>query len=65
MHIRDRSMVLRILVPGLEARLRDKMKDLEVGDKEAYLNLEGVTCQPTEFRKRTLWSFQCDGATCK
>jgi transcription initiation factor TFIID subunit 7 len=106
--IRDRTLVLRILVPGLETRLRDKMKELEEaesgvtaggggsaaggvgssssggggsgagagtnnttssstggggGGKESILDLEGVTCEPTEARNRTLWSFHCDGAT--
>jgi transcription initiation factor TFIID subunit 7 len=103
--IRDRTLILRILVPGLEARLRDKMKELEdqqqqqqtqqppsrggggnlgpndgnhasssnsnnnnVGSggtsaKESYLDLDGVTCEPTPARNRTLWNFHCDGAT--
>lgn len=98
--IRDRTLVLRILVPGLETRLRDKMKEVEEaesgvtggggvsvsgtgggggaggggggvgnasssggGGKESILDLEGVTCEPTEARNRTLWSFHCDGAT--
>jgi transcription initiation factor TFIID subunit 7 len=99
--IRDRTLILRILVPGLEARLRDKMKELEdqqqlqlnnppaaksggatVGgtsagmntnatdagggnnnSKDRYLDLDGVTCEPTAARNRTLWNFRCDGAT--
>jgi transcription initiation factor TFIID subunit 7 len=77
--IRDRTLVLRILVPGLEARLRDKMK--ETGEEnhkrsgnnnntvgggnnvERILDLEGVTCEPTSARNHTLWNFHCDGAT--
>ena len=63
--IRDRTLVLRILVPGLETRLRDKMKEQEeqAADKESYLDLDGVTCEPTAARNRTLWNFHCDGAT--
>lgn len=64
--LRDRTLVLRILVPGLEARLRDKMKETGetgAGVKERILDLEGVTCEPTPARNHTLWSFHCDGAT--
>jgi transcription initiation factor TFIID subunit 7 len=99
--IRDRTLILRILVPGLEARLRDKMKETEddhiaqqqsqqqgpssnysgnnnstnsrspakAGDstnasnKDRILDIEGVTCEPTMERNRTLWNFHCDGAT--
>jgi len=91
--IRDRTLVLRILVPGLEARLKDKMKEMEERGafevqqqrqqqqqqqrqaphrttsnsdttlKELYLDLEGVTCEPTAARNSTLWNFHCDGAT--
>lgn len=95
--IRDRTLILRILVPGLEARLRDKMKETEdeyiaqqlqqntnAGggnnnsnnrspgnksndgsglNKERILDMEGVTCEPTMARNRTLWNFHCDGAT--
>ena len=87
--IRDRTLVLRILVPGLEARLRDKMKEMEEraaqsstsstpkgsssgagadtsnnsSNNAVYLDLEGVTCEPTAARNRTLWHFRCDGAT--
>jgi transcription initiation factor TFIID subunit 7 len=92
--IRDRTLILRILVPGLEARLRDKMKESEdeyisqqqsqqqgqnqnkggsknkspggrLGEpaKERILDLDGVTCEPTPARNRTLWNFHCDGAT--
>ncbi|GKY93675.1 hypothetical protein MPSEU_000334800 [Mayamaea pseudoterrestris] len=83
--VRDRTLVLRILVPRLEARLRDKMKECEeraaaaassnsnnnnnntpapapATTPDSYLDLEGVTCQPTEARHRTLWEFCCDGA---
>jgi transcription initiation factor TFIID subunit 7 len=106
--IRDRTLILRIEVPGLEARLRDKMKEVEEhqkeqqqqqssqrsslqqqpatpgsagsragdaagtpgtggggsgGGKDRYLDLEGVACEPTPARNRTLWNFRCDGAT--
>lgn len=76
--IRDRTLVLRILVPGLEARLRDKMKEMEdsaaaasstpgnknsPSNKDLYLDLDGVTCEPTAARNSTLWNFHCDGAT--
>ena len=65
--IRDRTLVLRILVPGLETRLRDKMKETEEENagvsKERILDLDGVTCEPTAARNHTLWSFHCDGAT--
>lgn len=70
--IRDRTLVLRILVPGLETRLRDKMKEMEDSatattpkgqTKDLYLDLEGVTCEPTSARNFTLWNFHCDGAT--
>jgi transcription initiation factor TFIID subunit 7 len=80
--IRDRTLVLRILVPGLEARLREKMKDTEEeassssaagggaasnnnasSGKDRILDLDGVTCEPTQARNRTLWNFHCDGAT--
>jgi transcription initiation factor TFIID subunit 7 len=69
--------VLRILVPGLETRLRDKMKEVEdsqadpgpsslaansTSTKEVLLDLEGVTCEPTQ-EGSTLFSFHCDGAT--
>jgi transcription initiation factor TFIID subunit 7 len=32
--IRDRTLVLRVLVPGLETRLRDKMKDMEEAGRD-------------------------------
>eukprot|EP00934_Nitzschia_sp_Nitz4_P004025 Nitzschia sp. Nitz4//scaffold61_size107673//70290//71348//NITZ4_004245-RA/size107673-processed-gene-0.165-mRNA-1//1//CDS//3329555740//4015//frame0 len=75
--IRDRALVLRILVPGLETRLRDKMKEMEDQQaatvtpakvssephtKETLLELDGVTCEPTQ-EGSTLWNFHCDGAT--
>jgi len=88
--IRDRTLILRILVPGLETRLRDKMKEVEdsqaepgpttpggnnnnnnnsnnsssnnASTKEVLLDLEGVTCEPTQ-EGSTLFSFHCDGAT--
>ncbi len=72
--IRDRTLILRILVPGLETRLRDKMKEVEDSQtdagppgaanstKETLLELEGVTCEPTQ-EGSTLFNFHCDGAT--
>jgi len=63
--IRDRTLVLRILVPGLETRLRDKMAETEKSAAAAggstILDLEGVRCEPT--RNPTLWNFHADGAT--
>ena len=76
--IRDRTLILRVLVPGLETRLRDKMKEMEESAamkspttpsansdhsiKDSLLDLEGVTCEPTQDGS-TLWNFHCDGAT--
>lgn len=76
--IRDRTLILRILVPGLETRLRDKMKEVEEeaaertttaagsssGSKESgnILDLEGVACEPTK-DACTLFNFICDGRT--
>lgn len=93
--IRDRALVLRILVPRLDQRLREKMKDVEeaIANKatatsatgsssssssshhsptksgsgsennisNSLLDLEGVRCEPTENRNRTMWNFHCDG----
>lgn len=86
--IRDRTLVLRILVPRLDQRLREKMKELEEavasksgsgtgaspsksggagggggggGPVDSCLDLEGVSCEPTADRNRTLWNFRCDG----
>jgi transcription initiation factor TFIID subunit 7 len=39
--IRDRTLILRILVPGLEARLRDKMIELEDSVKSTAGNNTG------------------------
>lgn len=78
--IRDRTLALRILVPRLADRLREKMKELEdaiaekaVGNNsntgkpanvpDSYWDLDGVSCEPTAARNRTLWNFHCDGAT--
>ena len=80
--IRDRTLVLRILVPRLDQRLREKMKELEEAvalkgnsnnaatsptkgggsDASSYLDLDGVSCEPTSGQNRTLWNFRCDGA---
>lgn len=84
--IRDRTLVLRILVPRLDQRLREKMKEVEEaaaatnsnngsspnksssqgggggnGPVESLLDLEGVSCEPTADRNRTMWNFHCDG----
>lgn len=74
--VRDRTLILRILVPGLETRLRDKMKEVEeaesmnnnrnvssssAGSKETLLDLDGVSVEPTS-NSSTLWNFHCDGA---
>jgi transcription initiation factor TFIID subunit 7 len=94
--IRDRTLILRILVPGLETRLRDKMKETQEAaaitvqentkaniktnsinnnsnnnnssnnnskTESLLLDLQGVTCEPTAARNRTLWNFHCDGAS--
>mmetsp|Transcript_6487 Transcript_6487/g.11177 ORF Transcript_6487/g.11177 Transcript_6487/m.11177 type:complete len:357 (+) Transcript_6487:75-1145(+) len=70
--VRDRTLILRILVPGLETRLRDKMKETEesasaesgtTSNKDTLLDLDGVTCEPTQDAPCTLWNFHCDGAT--
>ena len=64
--IRDRTLILRILVPGLETRLRDKMKEMEETattekrEANSVLDLEGITCEPTS-EASTLWHFHCDG----
>lgn len=67
-NVRDRTLVLRVLVPSLEARLREKMKDVEEScsrrneSKSILQDLDGVTCEPTRDGS-TLWNFHCDGAT--
>lgn len=75
--IRDRTLILRILVPGLETRLRDKMKEVEEAEAEraatskspsnnkeatSILDLEGVACEPTKDAS-TLFNFIADGRT--
>ncbi|CAJ1966727.1 unnamed protein product [Cylindrotheca closterium] len=71
--IRDRTLILRILVPGLETALRDKMKEVEEEAKDkppaaknkdgaTILDLEGVACEPTKDAS-TLFNFICDGRT--
>ena len=75
--IRDRTLVLRVLVPSLEARLREKIKEAEETasrkkatggsstpnePKNVLQDLDGVTCEPTKDGS-TLWNFHCDGAT--
>jgi transcription initiation factor TFIID subunit 7 len=75
MSVRDRTLVLRILVPGLETRLRDKLREMKEtaaerpspahtseSDKGVLLDLDGVRCEPTQDGS-TLWNFHCDGAT--
>mmetsp|Transcript_32572 Transcript_32572/g.49093 ORF Transcript_32572/g.49093 Transcript_32572/m.49093 type:complete len:352 (-) Transcript_32572:2246-3301(-) len=73
--VRDRTLVLRVLVPGLEARLREKMEDAaakvsarmppgsNAADylaKESLADLDGVTCEPSSDGD-TKWRFYCDG----
>jgi transcription initiation factor TFIID subunit 7 len=75
--IRDRALILRILVPGLETRLRDKMKEVEEAEAEranspalsssnkeaaSILDLEGVACEPTKDGS-SLFNFIADGRT--
>lgn len=75
--VRDRVLVLRVLVPSLEARLNDKMKEAEqlastrmppgsnAADylsKETLMDLDGVHCEPTTDGS-TRWNFHCDGAS--
>ena len=75
--VRDRTLVLRVLVPSLEARLREKMKEAEemtaskfapgsnttdFVSRETLVDLDGVLCEPTSDGS-TRWNFHCDGAT--
>ena len=65
--IRDRTLVLKVLVPSLEARLREKLNDEMTNRKkntteDVLSDLEGVSCEPTKDGS-TLWNFRCDGAT--
>jgi transcription initiation factor TFIID subunit 7 len=75
--VRDRVLVLRVLVPSLEARLREKMEEAEkmaatrLGSnadflsKEILFDLDGVYCEPTvsdNGSNNTRWNFHCDGA---
>jgi transcription initiation factor TFIID subunit 7 len=67
--------VLRVLVPSLEARLRDKMEEAEkiasaqLGTnnpadfltKESLFDLDGIFCEPSH-EGSTRWNFHCDGA---
>ena len=63
----DRTLILRILVPGLETGLCNKMKEIEETatstkkDSNSFLDLNGVTCKPTG-EGSTLWNFHCNGA---
>jgi transcription initiation factor TFIID subunit 7 len=73
--VRDRVLVLRVLVPSLEARLRDKMEEAEnlasvrLGtsnpadflSKESLFDLDGIFCEPSH-DGGTRWNFHCDGA---
>jgi len=75
--VRDRTLVLRVLVPSLEGRLREKMKDANTSAssrmpltsnaadylaKETLADLDGVTCEPSSAAD-TLWKFSCDGVS--
>jgi hypothetical protein len=67
--VRDRTLVLRILVPGLHTRLNDKINTLQetegavtptaggVTKADKILNLEGVACLPSSIGS-TLWHFR-------
>lgn len=62
--IRDRTLVLRILVPGLETRLRDKMKEVE--DSQAELGkgpTSSMHSSSSSSAKETL--LDLDGVTCE
>jgi transcription initiation factor TFIID subunit 7 len=66
--IRDRTLILRILVPGLEARLRDKMKECEelrsaaasssVTPTASSQSQQSSTNKPSSY-------FDLDGVTCQ
>jgi transcription initiation factor TFIID subunit 7 len=66
-----RTLVLRILVPGLETRLRDKMKEMEEdADNEERVRAGSTTNNSTNGNggntssgKETLWDL--DGVTCE
>lgn len=71
--VRDRTLVLRVLVPGLHTSLNDKIHSKQEGEHSSslspatisadqLLNLDGVTCSPASTGS-TLWHFRCDGAT--
>mmetsp|Transcript_25770 Transcript_25770/g.43990 ORF Transcript_25770/g.43990 Transcript_25770/m.43990 type:complete len:382 (+) Transcript_25770:88-1233(+) len=74
--VRDRTLVLRVLVPGLHTSLNDKINSKKEADvstpsstsgsssmsADQLLNLDGVTCLPSS-SDPTLWHFRCDGAT--
>ena len=73
--VRDRTLILRVLVPSLEARLREKLKEAEEQaasetagknptdflTRETLYDLDGVLCEPTHDGS-TRWNFHCDGA---
>eukprot|EP00980_Cylindrotheca_fusiformis_P028540 scaffold22609_cov142-Cylindrotheca_fusiformis.AAC.4 len=77
--IRDRTLILRILVPGLETRLRDKMKEVEEeaaeriaagGNSSSGGGKESATILDLEGvaceptkDANTLFNFICDGRT--
>lgn len=72
--LRDRTLVLRILVPGLETRLRDKMKEMEeFADSEERgkasstasnnNNNNGGGGNSNNNSKETVWDL--DGVTCE
>ena len=62
--IRDRTLILRILVPGLETRLRDKMKEVEeTANSEPAISGGGSSSSSGSSNKETL--LDLDGVTCE
>jgi len=73
--VRDKTLILRVLVPGLHTRLNDKINAKNEGEPpqpsptnsvrmsaDQILSLDGVACLPS-CSGSTLWHFRCDGAT--
>jgi transcription initiation factor TFIID subunit 7 len=77
--IRDRTLILRILVPGLETRLSDKMKEVEESASPPATSSHSQSGSSASVKETllnldgvvceptsegsTLWNFHCDGAT--
>jgi transcription initiation factor TFIID subunit 7 len=63
--IRDRTLILRILVPGLETRLRDKMKETEEesGNRGIGLNSNNSSSAGNGPNKERI--LDLDGVTCE